>query len=107
LMIDLLKKGRIASNDMLIELYDMNFEGLIDLIKPDYVIGLSRIGRPSNAELIAKKEGMIAIGGFPRGHFSNVIANNINELASISRYALDTHVVCSRIVYEFEKQLIR
>lgn len=107
LIVDLFKKRRIANNDMLIELYDMDFKALIDLVKPNYVIGLSRIGRPSTAELIAEKEGAIVIGGFPRGHFSNTITDNINELASISKYALDTHVVCSRTVYEFEKRLIR
>ncbi len=107
LMIDLFKKRKIASNNMLMEVHDMNFKTLIDLIKPDYVIGLSRIGEPSSAKVIAEKEGAIIVGGFPRGHFSNAITDNVNELASISKYALDTHVVCARLVYEFEKCLIR
>ncbi len=107
LILDLFKKRKIASNNMLMKVSDMNFKALIDLIKPDYVIGLSRIGEPSSAELVAEKEGAIVIGGFPRGHFSNIITDNVNELISINTYALDTHVVCARLVYEFEKCLIR
>lgn len=107
LIIDLFKKKSIKSDNMLIEVKDMDFISLLNSIKPNHVIGLSRLGNSSSAEDVAKKEGAIIVGGFPRGHFSNIITDNIDELVSISRYALDTHVVCSRIVYEFEKRLIR
>ena len=106
LIIDLFKKKRITANNMSIEVHEMNFEDLMRRIKPRYAIGLSRLGKPSTAELVVDKD-VIIVGGFPRGHFSNEIIDNVNELVSISRYPLDTHTVCSRIAYEFEKHLIR
>ncbi|GIU70827.1 MAG: 16S rRNA methyltransferase [Candidatus Nitrosocaldaceae archaeon] len=107
LIIDLFKKKSIKNDDMFMEVKDMDLVSLLNYIKPNYVVGLSRLGKPSSAEEVSKKEGAIIVGGFPRGHFSNIITSNIDELVSISRYALDTHVVCSRIIYEFEKRLIR
>jgi rRNA small subunit pseudouridine methyltransferase Nep1 len=111
LMIDLFKKKRIVNNNMLIEYYEMSFGSLINLLKPMHVIALSRLGDLSSADKIAMdyndKDVAIVIGGFPKGHFSNEIIDNVNSIIAISKYHLDSHVVSSRIVYEFEKLLIR
>lgn len=108
LMIDLFKKRRIVSKDMLMEVKDMRFKDIIDAIDAKMIIGLSRLGNCIDANTIARLDDVcIVIGGFPKGHFSNSIASNLDAIYSISKYPLDTHVVASRIVYEFEQRLIR
>ncbi len=110
-IIDLFKKRRIESNKMLMEYHDMSFNSLIDIMRPAHVIALSRLGNPSTPEKIARDYNdnniVIVIGGFPKGHFSDTIVKSIDEMLSISKYSLDSHLVSARIVYEFEKVLIK
>ncbi len=106
LIVDLFKKRSIKADGMIMEVSDMSFSELIDYTDSKHVIGLSRRGKASNAEEIArlalKDYTMIVIGGFPKGCFKDSIMNRVNELYSISRYGLETHVVAARIVYEVE-----
>ena len=109
LMEDLFKNRKVSTDsNVLIELEDMKFHDLVDKLKPGKVIGLSRMGAGSNAEKIAEmidNDTAIVVGGFPRGHFSNMVSGKINYTYSISELALEAHLVIARILYECEKIL--
>lgn len=109
LMEELFKEGKVKSEDkVLMEVKDMSFEDLLNVVKPTKIIGLSRAGAKSNAETIAKSidnKSAIVIGGFPRNHFSPKISAKLDCLYSISEYSLEAHVVIARILYECEKLL--
>ena len=93
----------------LLEMKKMNFCKLIDKISPKEIIGLSVKGAASSYEQLAKiinKDSCIVVGGFPKGHFSNQISKKINNLISVDKNPLEAHVVISRILYEYEKELL-
>lgn len=107
---ELFKDKMIKSNtELLIEVKDMQFADLLDTIKPEKVIGLSRSGVKSSAERVARnvnENSALVIGGFPRGHFSSKVSRRLDSIYSISEYSLEAHVVIARILYEYEKKLI-
>jgi len=109
LMEELFKEGKVKSEDkVLMEVKDMLFEDLLNVIKPTKVIGLSRTGAKSNAETVARSidnKSAIVIGGFPRSHFPSTVSEKLDCLYSISEYSLEAHVVIARILYEYEKLL--
>ena len=93
----------------LLEIKKMNFCKLIDKIAPKEVIGLSVKGAASSYEKIAKKltkDSCIIVGGFSKGHFSDQIAKKINNLVSVDKNPLEAHVIISRVLYEYEKELL-
>lgn len=92
----------------LLEMKEMNFDQLIDEIKPQRIIGLSTQGVLSSYEEVAKKltdDSCIVIGGFPKGHFSDSIKKRIEYLVNVDRKSLESHVIISRILYEYEKTI--
>ena len=92
----------------LLELSDMTFEELLLKIQPDQVIGLSTEGEKSNFEdtsQIITKNSCIVIGGFQKGHFNQKTSKQFSELRSIYPDSLESHVVASRILYEYEKTI--
>jgi len=106
----LFKKRRIVTpdNEILLEMKKQSFRELISESKPSIVIGLSKIGKRSTFEVVAKEmikyyKPALIVGGFPRGHFSQEISSNFDLLCSCSTYSLESHVVIARIIYEFEK----
>lgn len=109
-MEDLFRNGNVRSNnEVLMELKDMEFCGLISKLKSTKVIGLSSVGAKSSVEEVAKmvdSDTAIVVGGFPRGHFSSNVSNRINYTYSISDLPLEAHVVIARILYECEKFLL-
>jgi len=111
LMEELFENGKVSSNgNVLMELKNMKFQDLIGKLKPRMVIGLSRTGARSSAEGVAKmidNETAIVVGGFPSGHFSNSVSGKINYTYSISELALEAHLVIARILYEYEKKLVK
>ena len=93
----------------LLEMKKMDFSKLIDKIAPKEVIGLSVKGATSSYEKLAKmisKDTCIVVGGFPKGHFSDQIAKKINNLVSVDKNPLEAHVIISRVLYEYEKELL-
>ncbi|HLE34682.1 MAG TPA: ribosome biogenesis protein [Nitrososphaerales archaeon] len=108
---DLFENGKVSSGSkMLMDLKDMKFQDLVDKLKPSKVIGLSRMGARSSAEEVATmidNDAAIVVGGFPRGHFSNMVSSKINYTYSISDLALEAHLVIARILYECEKILFK
>ena len=97
-----------SDNKTLLELKEMKFDQLIDSINPELTVGLSTEGTPSTYENVAKKlnaKSCIVIGGFQKGHFSNSVKKRIDQLTKVDKNPLESHVVTSRILYEYEKTI--
>ena len=97
-----------ASGINLLEIKDMKFNQLIEKICPDRIVGLSTQGILSSCEDLAKKltdNSCIIIGGFPKGHFSDFIRKKIEYLVNVNKKSLESHVIISRILYEYEKTI--
>ena len=97
-----------ANGINLLEIKDMKFNQLIEKINPDRIVGLSTQGILSSCEDIAKKltdDSCIIIGGFPKGHFSDSIRKKIEYLVNVNKKSLESHIVISRILYEYEKTI--
>ncbi len=93
----------------LVEIKNMGFGDLVDKINPKEIIGLSTTGAASSYEKLAKvigKDSCIVVGGFPKGHFSDQILKKINNLVSVDKNRLEAHVIISRVLYEYEKELL-
>ena len=93
----------------LLEMKKMDFSKLIDKIAPKEVIGLSVKGAANSYEKLAKtisKDSCIIVGGFPKGHFSDHMVKKINNLVSVDKNPLEAHVIISRVLYEYEKELL-
>ena len=99
----------IKSNDQnLLSIKDQSFSELIDKINPSQIIGLSTTGKPSTFERIStqlKDESCIVIGGFQKGHFSDLIKNKFTHMFSVGNAPLESHVVVARMLYEYEKTI--
>ena len=96
------------STQTLLELEKMTFPQLVQKIDPDQVIGLSKEGHNSSIPDIAKKindETCLVIGSFQKGHFEDSVKNCIDELYNINEESLESHVVTSRVLYEYEKTI--
>ncbi len=94
----------------LLEMNDMSFSKLIEEINPKNVVGLSSIGNPSSLCEVTKsltENSCIVIGGFQKGHFSNLTISKIDQLVNIDSESLEAHVVTARILYEYEKTIFK
>ena len=114
LMVALLRDKVVKSNEgtTLIKLSDGTFADLIDMIKPDRVIGLSTVGMQSKAQKVAENAHNVdhcafVVGGFAKGHFSENVTRRLGPTYSISNIALEAHVVIARILYECEELLLK
>jgi rRNA small subunit pseudouridine methyltransferase Nep1 len=93
----------------LLEIKNMGFRELVDKINPKEIIGFSTKGAASSYEKLAKvigKDSCIVVGGFPKDHFSDQILKKINNLVSVDKNPLEAHVIISRVLYEYEKELL-
>ena len=107
LMENLFFEKSIKSNDKtLLEIQEKSFSDLIDEINPSKVVGLSSSGSFVSCENTAKnyqENPCLVIGGFQKGDFSKKIQNRFDKTFSIDKTPLESHVVISRILYEYEK----
>jgi len=107
----LYKEKTISTEDSsLLELKDMNFSELIDLIKPTKVIGLSTEGEQNSYEKVVSKlddDCCLVIGGFQKGHFSEIVKKRIDELYYIDTKSLEAHIAVGRVLYEYEKTIFK
>jgi len=88
----------------------MNFSELIDHIKPKKVIGLSTEGKQSSYENVVSKlddDCCLVIGGFHKGHFSEIVKKRIDELYCIDTTSLEAHIAVGRVLYEYEKTIFK
>jgi rRNA small subunit pseudouridine methyltransferase Nep1 len=113
LMVTLFRDKVVKSNEgtILMELSDGTFADLINMIKPDMVVGLSTVGVQSKAQKVAENAGKVdhctfVVGGFAKGHFSKNIIMGLGPTYSINKFTLEAHVVIARILYECENLLL-
>ena len=102
------EKKIMAKNELLLEIKEQTFSELIDEINPSKIIGFSTEGELSSYEKIASQisdNSCIVIGGFQKGHFSDSVQNTITDLFSIGNGSFESHVIASRILYEYEKTI--
>ena len=102
------EKKIMAKNELLLEIKKQTFSELIDEINPSKIFGFSTEGQLSSYEKIAARisdNSCIVIGGFQKGHFSDSIQNKITDLYSIGNESFESHVIASRILYEYEKTI--
>lgn len=96
--------------EALLTLYEMTIEDLVKRICPSKIFALSRLGKPKTLEEACKEmsglsKPLAIIGGFPHGHFSKSIINLSDEIIKIDNEGLNTWIVASRLVYEFERSI--
>lgn len=108
LMEQLLKEGVVGGERPLLKVVCEGFIQLLESTRPTSTVGLSRKGKlvkpVAIAERLAGEERpLVVIGAFPKGSFSKEIGSRLDEIYSISKYALESHVVVARILYEYEK----
>ena len=105
----LFKEKKIELSDLkLMELQSTTFEELLNKIKPEKVVGFSTEGKNSTFEESAKTitdNTCIVVGGFQKGHFEENIKNKFDQIEKLSQNSLETHVILSRIIYEYEKTI--
>jgi len=93
----------------LLEIKDMTFGELVEKIGAKKVIGFSIKGQTISYDKIAAdvgRDSCIVVGGFSKGHFSDKILKKIDNLVSVDKNPLESHVVISRLLYECEKRII-
>jgi len=110
LMSSLFRDNIIKSSEgsILMELSNGTFADLVNIIKPNIVIGLSTVGVQSKAQKVAENassvdRSCIVVGGFAKGHFSENVTRYLGPTYTISNIGLEAHVVIARILYEYEK----
>lgn len=86
----------------------LTFRELIATLRPGRVFGLSVRGERRDLSEVARRatevgDPAMVVGGFPHGHFSTDVAEQLDELARIDEKPLEAHVVAARVVYEIEK----
>lgn len=115
LMLNLLKNKKIISDDdqILLEIRSQtNFKCLLrEIIKSEIVVGLSTTGRYRKLDSIAidlsaQTNPCVVIGGFPKGYFSESVDSCFDKKYSISNMGLESQVVISRLIYEYEKNVL-
>jgi len=109
LMEKLFIEKKIESEDkILMEMKNSSLSKLISKIKPDEIIGLTTEGQKTTFEKLihqTNENSCILIGGFQKGHFSKETEKNIDHSFSIHDSSLESHLVASRFVYEYEKTI--
>ena len=109
----LLLEGSVGSEGRtLLRVWDQDFHGLIDRVRPDVVLGYTRLGMPMTIEdsvrpLLEAERPMVVIGGFSRGHFSREVSMHLTYTVAISTMPLEAHVVIARSLYEYEKAVLK
>ncbi len=111
-LIEKLFKEKVVEIDgkTLLELKEMNFSELLDHIKPKKVIGFSTKGEPKSYQNIASTlddDSCIVIGGFQKGHFSEIVSKRFDEMYRVDQKSLEAHVIVGRILYEYEKTIFK
>jgi len=86
------------------------FSQLIKEVKPSRLLALTRTGRPRTlqatiSDLAKTDKACVVVGGFPKGHFTQIVTELADEVVCIDWEMLETWTVVSRVIYEFERAL--
>jgi rRNA small subunit pseudouridine methyltransferase Nep1 len=112
LISQLIETGEVppASDNPLLRINKETIIELIRKVNPSSITLFTRIGKPSTMEetmknLSKQDNSVIMIGGFPHGHVSEETARLAGSSISIDKTMLETWVVASRAIYEFERAI--
>jgi len=91
----------------LLQIDALHLHAVIDRTRPTKLVALSTLGHPSTFEEICRSlaetdRPAVMIGCFARGHFTMQNAKLTDQVFSVDREPLDSWVVTSRIIYEYE-----
>ncbi len=103
-----LEKTIEANGNVLLKIKEKSFSDLIDEIKPSKVVGFSTKGKKNSYENTISEmpeDCCLVIGGYQKGHFSDMVQRRIDQLVSIGDSSFEAHVVVARILYEYEKTI--
>jgi rRNA small subunit pseudouridine methyltransferase Nep1 len=103
-----LEKTIESNGNVLLEIKEKSFSELIDEIKPSKIIGLSSKGEKRSFENTIseiQENCCLVVGGFQKGHFSDIVQSRINQLISVDDSSFEAHVVVARMLYEYEKTI--
>ncbi len=103
-----LEKTIEANGNVLLKIKEKSFSDLIDEIKPSKVVGFSTRGKKNSYEntvLEMPEDCCLVVGGYQKGHFSDMVQRRIDQLVSIGDSSFEAHVVVARILYEYEKTI--
>ncbi|MCH7757744.1 MAG: ribosome biogenesis protein [Thaumarchaeota archaeon] len=103
-----LEKTIEANGNVLLKIKEKSFSDLIDEIKPSKVVGFSTRGKKNSYENTISEmpeDCCLVIGGYQKGHFSDMVQRRIDQLISIGDSSFEAHVVVARILYEYEKTI--
>ena len=89
---------------------DMTLPKLTSELKATRVVALSRSGVKSTAEEVIRRVSeeqnpFLLVGGFPTGRFTPGTLRLADDVYSIDPETLDTWVVVSRLIYEYERSI--
>ena len=94
----------------LLTLEAKTLELLIKDLKPTHTIVFSTKGNAKTlseivGNLIGEKKPLVIVGGFPHGSFSESTLKLADEIVCIDPEMLETSIVVSRIIYEYERSI--
>ena len=94
----------------LLTLETKTLKSLIEELKPTYTIifstdGRARILDKAVEKLVEEKKPLVIVGGFPHGNFSESTLKLADEVVCIDPEMLETSIVVSRVVYEYERAI--
>lgn len=104
----LFAEGQVpGKGEPLLSIEKMPLRQLVGRLRPTKVLGLSMLGKPMLLREAAQyasglKDPLIALGGFPRGHFAERTRQLVSEMFRVDQRSLDAWVVAGRFVYDFE-----
>lgn len=109
----LFQQGRVPpkpEGEALLTLRNQTLKALLDELKPDLAVGLTREGKPVTLTKLAQglvKAGkpVVVVGGFPKGRFTDETKTVLHQTYCIDPAPLEAWVVASRLVYAVEKAL--
>ena len=111
LLEQLYEKNRVpAEGESLIILEKASMPQLLQTLKPDHTVAFTRLGKQSTIEetttnFADNNRVAVIVGGFPHGHLTGTTLQLADETVRVDREMLDSWVISSRIVYEYEKKL--
>jgi len=103
-----LTKSIESEDELLMKIENSSISHLISKINPSQIIGLTTLGKKTTFQELVNKipdNSCIILGGFQKGHFNNETQNILQQTFSISDQSLESHLVASRLVYEYEKTI--
>jgi len=108
LMEQLFKEKRVPpKGEPLLQMDASPLQAVIDRIRPTELVALSTLGQRSTFEeicrnLVQTSKPAVMIGCFARGHFADQNIKLADRVFSVDKAPLDSWVVTSRLIYEYE-----